>query len=275
MTEDAVGRYQELNRAMWDERVPLHAGGDFYDVASIRAGRSTLRGFEVDEVGDVTGRRLLHLQCHIGTDTVSWARSGATVTGLDFSGPAIESARSLAADLGLESARFVQSDVYDASTTLDGATFDIVYTGLGALCWLPDLTRWAEVVASLLAPGGFLYLAEFHPVGLAQTQGEDYFDVGPHVYDEPGTYADFSAPTEQNVSVEWNHPLGSVVSAVAGAGLTLQFLHEYDFTFFEYAPNMVRERDTSRSDGPTTGGVYRLPPDVPRVPLLYSLRAAR
>src|SRR3712207_3593688 len=133
-------RYQETNRASWDERVPIHVGGEFYDVAGFKAGQERLRPFEISEVGDVGGKDLLHLQCHFGIDTLSWARRGARVVGLDFSLPAIVEARKLAAELALE-AEFVHSDVYDASHVLEGRNFDVLYTGLGAIYWLPDIPR--------------------------------------------------------------------------------------------------------------------------------------
>ena len=154
--------WREANRANWDERVPIHVSGEFYDVASFKGGQERLQPFEIDEVGDVSGKELLHLQCHFGIDTLSWACRGARVTGLDFSAPAVVAARGLASDMGLE-ATFVQSDVYDAVDATGGLSFDIVYTGRGAIIWLPDMGRWAEVVADLLEPGGFLYLTEFHP----------------------------------------------------------------------------------------------------------------
>src|SRR5215212_7059039 len=154
--------WREANRANWDERVPIHVSGEFYDVPSFKEGQERLQPFEIDEVGDVTGKELMHLQCHFGIDTLSWARRGARVTGLDFSAPAVEAARGLASEMGLE-ATFVRSDVYEAVGATDGRIFDIVYTGRGAIIWLPDIRRWAEVVADLLKPGGFLYLTEFHP----------------------------------------------------------------------------------------------------------------
>ena len=144
---------------MWDDWAPIHAASEFYDLQGFRADRDVLRGFEHDEVGDVAGKTLLHLQCHIGTDTLSWAHRGARVTGLDFSAPAIDIARALAVELDLAAATFVESDVYAAPTALNQATYDIVYTGLGALCWLPDLTEWARTAASLIAPDGFLCVA--------------------------------------------------------------------------------------------------------------------
>ncbi|POX44429.1 SAM-dependent methyltransferase [Streptomyces sp. Ru71] len=258
---------------MWDERVPLHAAGDFYDLAGFRAGADPLRDFEIAEVGDVTGRTLVHLQCHMGLDTLSWARRGAArVVGLDFSEPAVEQARSLAADLGYgpERAAFVTADVLDAAQALPEPSYDIVYTGTGALCWLPDVRRWAEAAATLVAPGGFLYLAEFHPITdvLDDASGSrvvgDYFSRDAQVYDLPGTYGSDSTDTVHNRSVEWQHPLGEVVSAIAATGLRIEFLHEHDVSVFQRFENFETE-----------GGYHRFPKGHPRVPLMYSLRARR
>jgi SAM-dependent methyltransferase len=172
-------QWREANRAHWDERVPIHVSGEFYDVAGFKAGREPLRPFEISEVGDVGGKDLLHLQCHFGIDTLSWVRRGARAVGLDFSLPAIVQARKLAAELALE-AEFVHSDVYNAPNALDGRVFDVLYTGLGAIYWLPDIPRWARVVSSLIRPGGFLYLSEFHPFSYVfgdkdLTVVDDYF----------------------------------------------------------------------------------------------------
>lgn len=256
-----------LNRALWDERVPIHVASSFYDVDAFLAGGSTLRPFEVEEVGDVAGLTLLHAQCHFGLDTLSWARRGARVTGLDFSEPAIAAARKLAADAGLE-AEFVASDVYEAAGALGGRRFDVVYTGLGALNWLPDVERWARVIAGLVAPGGRFYLAEFHPFSAvfaedALTVKYPYFHAEPFMWDEPGTYADVEAVTEHNRSVEWNHGLGAVVSALVAAGLRLEFLHEHDHTLFAVWPFLERLAD----------GTYRMPEGTPSLPLMYSLLA--
>jgi SAM-dependent methyltransferase len=154
--------WRALNRANWDDRVPIHLASRFYDLEGFRKTRDSLRHFEPGGAGDVQGKDLVHLQCHIGLDTLSWAGRGARVSGLDFSAPAIEVARGLATDLGIR-ASFVGSDVYDAVTSFGGQRFDIVYTGINALCWLPAIPGWARVVAALLRPGGFLYLAEGHP----------------------------------------------------------------------------------------------------------------
>ncbi|MET8925034.1 class I SAM-dependent methyltransferase [Streptomyces sp. NPDC004623] len=266
--------WHEINRARWDERVPIHAAGDFYGLDTFLAGRDALRDFELAEVGDVTGRTLLHLQCHIGVDTLSWARHGAAhVVGLDFSGPAVETARGLARSLELpaDRAAFVAADVYDAAQAVPDSSYDIVYTGLGALNWLPDVTRWAEVAASLVAPGGFLYLAEFHPFTdclddeTGSTVTYDYFSREAWVDDSPGTYADLDAVTVHNRSVEWQHPVGEVVSALAAAGLRIEFLHEHDASLFPRYQVLKRGRD----------GYYRFPSDRPRIPMMYSVKASR
>ncbi|MFJ5709919.1 MULTISPECIES: bifunctional 2-polyprenyl-6-hydroxyphenol methylase/3-demethylubiquinol 3-O-methyltransferase UbiG [unclassified Streptomyces] len=266
--------WHEANRARWDERVPIHAASEFYDLDAFRAGKDALRDFELAEVGDVTGRSLLHLQCHFGLDTLSWARHGAAhVVGLDFSEPAVETARALAADLGLgpDRAAFVTADVYDAAEAVPDPAYDIVYTGGGALCWMPDIERWAETAASLVAPGGFLYVAEFHPVADSfddETGGtvvHDYFVRDPWVDTTPGTYTDYDAPTVNNLSVEWVHPVGEVVTALAKAGLRIEFLHEHDVTLFPRYAALERHED----------GYYRFPAGRPRTPLMYSLKASR
>lgn len=254
---------------MWDERVPIHVQGDFYDVTGFIAGRSTLREFERAELGSVDGLTLVHPQCHFGQDTLSLAREGAKVTGIDFSEPAIDAARELAARAGIQ-AEFIASDVYDAVNAVDGRQFDLVYTGLGAINWLPDIERWADVMASLLVPGGRIYMAEFHPI--TEIFGDEelviersYFGGGPWLWDEPGTYADMAAETTHNRSVEWVHTLGEVTSALTRAGLMLEFLHEHDYTLFPRWPFLERTAD----------GIYRMPEGRPGLPLMYSLRAVR
>src|SRR4051794_36304530 len=263
------------NQAWWDERVAGHVDSDFYDVARFREGGSTLRPFEREEVGDVAGKRLVHLQCHFGLDSMSWARAGATVRGLDFSGPAVETANALADELGID-ASFVQSDIYDAVRALDGERFDVVYTGFGALNWLPDLDRWAAIIAELLKPGGFLYLSEFHPITWIYADAEptielDYFHhpEGESFDDqEEGSYADLDVPTRNNATIEWAHTLADVVSAVLGAGLRLEVLHEHDYTLFPRFKHLIEDREFL-----SAGVVYRQPEGEPRLPLMYSLRA--
>jgi SAM-dependent methyltransferase len=259
----------EANRANWDERVPIHTASRSYDLPGFVAGRCDLRPFERAEVGEIAGKSLLHLQCHIGTDTLSWARAGARVTGLDFSAPAIETARALAGQIGAHDARFVVSNVYDAVTALDAALFDVVYTGVGALGWLPDIGRWARTAADLIAPGGCLYLVEFHPVtdmfgDDGRTVRHDYFATEAHVSDQPYTYTDGDLLQTATVSHYWYHPLGEIISAVAATGLRIEFLHERDYTAFARFAELEQD-----------GGYFTFPAGTPRLPLLYSLRATK
>ncbi len=213
------------------------------------------------------GRELLHLQCHIGTDTLSWARHGARVSGLDFSPNAIEIARTLAAECDID-AEFWCADVYDSVDAVGGRKFDIVYTGIGALGWLPDLHAWAQVVANLLRPDGVLYLVEIHPlvVGMVRdgrTLELDIFEADFVRWDEKGgTYAAPDAVMEHSTSYERVHALSEVITGVLDAGLTLELLHEQSYTNAPWPW-------TDRSDD----GYYRLPAGWPRFPLTYSLRA--
>ena len=264
----------EANRRLWDARTPIHVGSAFYDVDGFRAGRSTLHDLEVGEVGDVDGRTLLHLQCHFGLDTLSWARLGARVTGLDFSGQAITAARALAGETGVD-ARFVESDLYDGPAALPGETFDVVFTSYGAITWMPDIRRWAEVAASFVAPGGFLYVAELHPATqtLNDEPGIERLELAypywtppdqPLRFEEPGTYADVDADITLPEYC-WQHGLGDLVTAVIDTGLVLEFLHEHDRTVYQQLPFLEPDAD----------GWWHLPDGMPPQPFLFSLRARR
>ena len=264
--------WQRANQQRWDELTPHHAASAYYDVAGFKAGRCTLRSIEVAELGDLTGRSLLHLQCHFGLDTLSWARRGARVTGVDFSEEAIKLARELAAEVSL-AATFLASRVQDLPDVLCGQ-FDIVFTSYGVLCWLPDLVPWGRVVAHFLRPGGTFYMVEQHPFadvfddsGSAELRAVySYFhSAEPAACDTQGTYADRTATIRQRRSYQWTHPLSDVLSALLGAGLRLEFLHEFAQLSFAKLPAMRQDAD----------GWYRLPPDRPALPLLYSLKAVK
>lgn len=260
----------EDNRRHWDERVPINTASSFYDLDGFRSGDEDLDQFQIDELGDVTDLDLAHLQCHVGLDTLSWARRGARVSGLDFSAPAIRTATDLAEEIGLDHrARFVTADANDAVKALGAGAFDIVYTGNGALMWLPDINRWAHAVAELLRPGGRLYLAEFHPLtdvlddARGDTVTRDYFSRAARTYDSPGSYADWTAETIHNTVTEWHHSLGDVISAVADAGLRVEFVHEHDTIPFQRYGSLVAE-----------GARFVHPDRSRRLPLMYSLAAS-
>jgi len=265
---DDAGAWRELNRAWWDERTPLHVASPAYDVDGFRAGRESLRPFEIEALGDVSGLRLAHLQCHFGLDTLGWARHGASVVGLDFSQPAVDAADALAVELDLD-ARFVCSDVYDAVAALDHETFDVVYTGLGALNWLPDLAGWARVVRSLIKPGGRLLLAEFHPFSWVFSQDgtsfaveDDYFGGEPFLDYEAGSYADLSAVTVHNKTIEHQHPMSEILGVLLAEGLNISSYDEYDHTLFPQFPWLEQR-----------GRTWHLPDGSPRIPLMFALVA--
>jgi SAM-dependent methyltransferase len=243
--------YRALTRANWDERVPAHVDSPGYAVARFHEDRSYLSRvvrFDLPLLGNIEGLRGVHLQCHIGTDTVSLARLGARMSGLDFSPPAIEQARALATTTGTE-VEFVVADLYDAPAVLGAARFELVYTGIGALCWLPRIEPWAEVVDQLLAPGGRLFMREGHPMLWAlQDAREDrmlavehaYFErEEPLVYTAGGTYVPTDVTFEHNTTLEWNHGLGEIVSALLSRGLRLTGLVEHDSIPWEAFPGQM------------------------------------
>jgi SAM-dependent methyltransferase len=267
-------RFTEANRLNWDERVSIHLrdNGAIYPIDAFRAGADTLMPIEAAEIGDVSGRRVAHLQCHFGLDTLSLARRGADVTGLDFSSSAVAGARALAGEAGL-SASFVEGDVYKARSLLSDE-FDMVYVTWGAIIWLPDVRRWAQVVASLLKPGGHLYLAEGHPF-LRQLEEEDgklvvTYDwrtpiAAPLAFDEAGTYAGDGTALTARRSYEWMHSLSDIFGGLIEAGLVLEFLHEHDSIPWPAVPMMRQGEDR----------MYRLPDGIAGPPLAFSLSARK
>lgn len=261
------------NQALWDEYTAINAASPLYELDRFKAGAIKLHPLERAELeADVPGRDLLHLQCHFGMDTLSWARLGARVTGIDFSSKAIALARSLSEELSIP-ARFICCDLYDLPRHLDGQ-FDIVFTSYGVLGWLPDLRGWADLVARYLRPGGIFYMAEIHPAAMlfsekvtgAEWRVEyDYFKEGVTVYQDEGTYSDPTAKVEHNSSHEWMYQLGTVVSELSRTGLRIEYLHEHPFTVYRQFPFLERREDSH----------WYLPEGMPRVPLLFSLRAVK
>jgi len=261
-----------INRRKWDEAVPLHVASPSYDVPSFRRGRSTLRSLEREAVGPVRGRSLLHLQCHFGLDTLSWARAGATVTGVDFSAAAIRAARRLARETRIP-ATFVQSNVYDLPKVLTGS-FDVVYTAKGAVCWLPDLVPWAQVVSHFLKPGGRFYLLEDHPVADVYPNESyvtrlelkyPYFGGRPQRDVSDGTYAAQEAKMTHRISYSWVHPVSETLNALIRAGLTIEEVREFPYSYWPKFPFARRGRD----------GWYHLLEGDGTVPLMWSVLARK
>ena len=247
--------YRAVNRANWDERAPAHAASPGYSFDAFVEDPSYLSRvvrFDRPRLGDLAGVDGVHLQCHIGTDTVSLTRLGARMTGLDFSPAALAEGRRLsdATGAGVE---FVESELYAAVEALGRERFDLVYTGVGALCWLPDIARWARVVAGLLRPGGRLFLREGHPMlwSLADPRDDGllvvehpYFERSePTVWDEPGTYVETEVEFTHNVTHEWNHGLGETVTALMSAGMRLTMLEEHDSVPWEALPGQMVRTD--------------------------------
>ena len=266
------------NLSNWEARVPIHAASDEYGLQRYVDDPTHLSGVvQVDAgfLGDLTGYDVVHLQCHLGTDTLSLARLGARVTGVDFSPAALAVARDLAARAG-PAVSFLEAAVDDVPDHL-GADFDLVYTGVGALCWLPSVRRWARLVAGLLRPGGRLYLREGHPVlwSLAYDRDDDLLVIDWPYFEAAGGQRDTSTETyagtgtvTQPVTYEWNHGLGEIVQAVIDAGLRITRLAEHDVVDWPAMPSMTED--------PADPGRYRLPPGQRHlVPLMYTLEATK
>ena len=272
-----VEDWLELNRALWDERAAPHASSSGYNVERLVAEPDLLSAvvrFDLPRLGDISGSRAVHLQCHIGTDTLSLHRLGARTSGLDFSSASIEQARLLAARAGAD-IDYVVAPVHEAAAVLPPASFDLVYTGVGALPWLPDLPGWARTVASLLRPGGRLFLRETHPMlGALESRGlaepglrYPYFErPEPMVWDEPGTYVSTGHTFSATRSAEFSHSLGEVVGALLAAGLRLTMLVEHDSVSWEALPGVMQETD---------GGEFRLAAEPWRLAASYTLQAVR
>ncbi|MEO7061320.1 MAG: class I SAM-dependent methyltransferase [Lapillicoccus sp.] len=280
--------YVSLNRANWDDRAPIHAAAPDYQVQSFLDDPGFLSGvvrFDQPRLGDVADLEAVHLQCHIGTDTLSLARLGASMTGLDLSGASLTQARRIAAAVGAD-IDYVESDVYAAATALGGRTFDLVYVSLGALCWLPSVDRWAEVVAGLLRPGGRLFSRDSHPVldtldildtldgrkrlGLL-TATYPYFETTePVVWDEADTYVGPASHEEHRIehttTHSWNHGLGETVTGILRHGLRLDLLEEHDTVPFCPFPGMMTVDDL---------GEWRMTAHPERFPLSFTIAATK
>lgn len=260
--------YFSANQLNWDMRAPVHARSTAYDLAAIRAGRETLLPLEIAEIGDVDGKKLLHLMCHIGTDTVSWARRGAIVTGVDFSGESLKIAGELASDCK-QQIDFIQANVCALPNQLAGQ-FDIVVATYGITCWLPNIALFCAQAARCLRPGGLFLLADDHPTRwifpYIVTPGEypavtSYFAAETEFSEASATYTDgdnfISSP-----SYQWQHTLGEIITALADADLQVESLHEYPYTFWNCMKPILTQ---------DANGWWRAPEEL--LPLMFSVRA--
>ena len=263
----AESNYLEVNRALWNERTKHHISSAFYDMDGFLSGDSSLKEIELALLGDLAGKSVLHLQCHFGQDSLSLARMGAQVTGVDLSDEAIATAQKLAADTGLH-AEFICSDVYDLPSHLE-KQFDVVFTSYGTIGWLPDLTKWAAIVGRYLKPGGQFIFAEFHPAvwmfdnDFTYVQ-YSYFNKEAIVEIEEGTYTDKSAPIKME-SVGWNHSIDEVLQNLIDAGLNIRRFTEYDYSPYNCLSKMVE----------VTSGKWQIQGMEGKLPLVYALKAVK
>ena len=262
----------DINKKYWDTLASLHFTAPSYNVERFKEGELTLLSPEREEVGDVEGKTLLHLQCHFGLDTLSWARLGAIVTGVDFSHKAIELATKLSQELEIP-ARFIEDNIYSLDDSL-AEEFDIVFASYGVLHWLNDLVHWAQIVANHLKPGGFFYIIEVHPfsniiyniVEPPATVDKDYFDLGHAIADHPeNSYTGQPIPKKSQEYVYWNHTLEEIITVLADAGLRIEFVHAFPFTCFQQFTSLEQHED----------GFYYFPAFFKQVPLLFSLKASK
>jgi ubiquinone/menaquinone biosynthesis C-methylase UbiE len=265
-------KYFEANRKLWDEFAKINYEADSYRTKEFLQGATTLKSIELKELGDVKGKTLLHLQCHFGLDTLSWAREGARVTGVDFSGEAIKLARQVAEKTEID-ATFIQANIYDLPEVLN-EQFDIVFTSYGVHCWLNDIDRWAEIVDHFLKPGGTFYIAEFHPfLWVFDWDAQDDFKMVRSYFHDPeplmeevdGSYSSSDAKMEPTEDYEWAHGIGDIVTSLCSAGLRIQFLHEFPMMCFQNFPFLKKKED---------GYWYYDNPEV-QLPLTYSIKAIK
>jgi SAM-dependent methyltransferase len=268
-----MGKYLETNRSLWDGWAEINYRAPSYHTKEFKAGESKLHPIEKAEVGDVRGKSLLHLQCHFGLDTLSWARAGAVVTGVDFSSKGIARAQSLSRELNIPAA-FVCSDIYDLPNHLQGQ-FDIVYTSYGVLCWLPDLGRWGQVIARYLKQGGAFHIVEFHPMinpfdpynreGTMELKYPYFHREEPLRWVEKGSYADPDAEFVHE-SFEWPHSVADVVNSLIAAGLKIEHFNEFPYSISECFPGRMRE---------DADGMWHLVDYPDSLPLMFSLKAVK
>jgi len=259
--------YIKINQNLWDKKTDIHVESEFYNVDEFIKGKDSLNSIELALLGDFKGKKVLHLQCHFGMDTISLARYGAEATGVDLSQNAIDKANELADEMKV-SARFIQSDIYNLPNILD-ETFDIVYTSYGTIGWLPDMTKWAAVISNFLKPKGKFVFVEFHPVIWMFSYDFkkvefNYLNSGPIVEELEGTYTDGDANIKEK-SVSWNHGICEVQDALIKKGLSLTNLKEYDYSPYNCFENTVEMQP----------GKFQIKGLENKLPMVYSIVAIK
>jgi SAM-dependent methyltransferase len=266
MTTD-YQQYFDANKDGWNKRTTVHQSSAFYNVDAFKKGKSSLNKIELEEVGNVKGKSLLHLQCHFGMDTLSWEREGATVTGVDLSDEAIALAQQINDELKLN-ANFICCNVYDTAAYVQ-ERFDIIFTSYGTIGWLPDLKPWAKMIAATLKPSGFFYIADFHPTlwmldDAMEKLYYSYFNDEVIVTEQQGSYTDRTAAIKYT-EYGWNHPFSEIFEALINEGLQIEFLHEYCFSPYNCFANTEQGED----------GMWRLKGMGNKFPMMYSIKAVK
>lgn len=257
----------EKNKNSWNRRTSVHVESEFYNMRAFLNGENTLNAPELELLGDVSGKSILHLQCHFGQDSISLARMGANVTAVDLSDASIQQAKKLSEQLNVP-VEFICCNVYDAEKYID-KKFDIVFTSYGTIGWLPDLNEWARLISAFLKPGGEFIFAEFHPVVWMfdndfKTIGYSYFNSGPIIEQESGTYADRSADLNQEY-IGWNHSLSEVINSLAQNGLGVKSFSELDYSPY----NCFRHTFEFEK------GKFRIAHLADKIPMMYTLKAIK
>lgn len=259
--------YPSINKKWWDSATSIHAKSKLYDLPAFKKGKSSLQKIETEELGNVRNKKILHLLCHFGQDSLSLARKGAIVTGSDISDSSMKLARKLSREIGAP-AKFIASDVYALPKVLDDK-FDIVFVSYGVLIWLSNMKKFAKIVSNFLKPGGFFYIVELHPftniLSYDFKMDFKYFDKGPIVDDEPGTYADWNAPVKGDTYL-WTWTFGDIINSLIAAGLKIEFVHEFPFTMYDQFPGLMEKNKK---------GQYVLKDKEIQIPLLFSLKATK
>jgi SAM-dependent methyltransferase len=260
-------QYFDANRDAWNKKAVIHKDSSFYDVSSFKAGKTSLNKIELEELGSVKGKTLFHLQCHFGMDTLSWARQGAIVTGIDFSEESIKIAKDLSQELNIPG-EFICCNVYDTLKHVN-KQFDIVFTSYGVIGWLPELDTWAAVIAKVLKPGGIFYIAEFHPV--VWMLDENFERIKYHYHNESviedeqtGSYANRSADIHYK-EYGWNHCLSEVLNSLIKHELVIQHFNEFNFSCYNCFNNVVQGED----------GYWRVSGLENKIPMMFSLKAIK
>jgi SAM-dependent methyltransferase len=259
--------YFQTNKDAWNKRTAVHKDSSFYDVASFKAGKSSLNKIELEELGDVKGKSLLHLQCHFGMDTLSWAREGAIVTGVDLSDEATKIAKELSEELNIP-AEFICCNLYDTTEHI-AQQYDVVFTSYGVIGWLPDLNRWAEIISALLKPGGVFYMVEFHPVVWMMDENFEFIKYHYHneeviIEEQSGTYTDRNADIHYR-EYSWNHSISEVLNALIKNGLIIEHFNEFNYSNYNCFNKTVQGED----------GFWRIKGLKNKIPMMYSVKATR